>query len=366
MADVGLAVVAAVVLVFWAARIASSWGGGYWVFGTLAGAAVYVLALARRTHRTWTAAGGLAVAVAAALVAHLARLPSEPGPAMALALAVLVCSAVRTAPPRQVAAVGAGCVVVTAASLLTTSHSLVDGVPPVTVLTGLALSAGAGAGLALRVRNDLRGAAIARVRRDERLELARELHDVVAHHITGVVLETQAARIALRTRPETLDESLAGIETASTDALAAMRRVVGLLRDTEDAAPATPGPEGLGELVDRFARHGPPVRLSAPDPVASRRWPPEVVSTVHRVVQESLTNIARHAAHARAVTVDVVQDTRSVTVEVADDATAPPARHHRGGYGLVGLRERVEALDGTLTAGPRPGGGWSVLARIPA
>ncbi|GAB1511459.1 hypothetical protein JCM33774_35010 [Actinophytocola sp. KF-1] len=366
MADVGLAVLAAVVLVFWAARIADSWGAGYWPFATATGAAVCVLALTRRTHRAGTAAAGLAVAAVAVLVARVAGLPSEPGPATALGLSVLVCSAVRTAPPRQAATVGAACVAVTAASLVTTSHPLADGVPPVTVLTGLALAAGAGAGLALRVRHDLRDAAIARVRRDERLELARELHDVVAHHITGVVLETQAARIALRSRPETLDESLAGIETASTDALAAMRRVVGLLRDTEDAAPATAGPEALGELVDRFTRHGPPVRLSVPGPAASGGWRPEVTSTVHRVVQESLTNIARHAAHATAVTVDVVQDGRSVTVEVADDATAPPARHHRAGYGLAGLRERVEALDGTLSAGPRPGGGWSVRARIPA
>ena len=356
----GLAILAAAVLVFWAARIASSWGTGYWLPGVAAGAVTCALAVGRRRHRFWTAVAGLAVAVVAALVARVADLPSEPGPATALGLSVLVCSAIRTAPRGRAAVIGAGCLAVTAATLHT------DGVPPVTVLTGVALAVGAGAGLGLRVRHDLRDAAIARVRRDERLELARELHDVVAHHITGVVLETQAARIALRTRPETLDESLAGIETASTDALAAMRRVVGLLRDTEDGVPATSGPEGLGELVDRFARHGPPVRLSVPDPAASLRWPPEVTSTVHRVVQESLTNIARHAAHARAVTVDVVQDGRAVTVEVADDATAPPARHHRDGYGLVGLRERVEALDGTLTAGPRPGGGWSVTARIPA
>ena len=365
VADVGLAILAAVVLVFWAARIASSWGAGYWLPGFVAGAATCALALGRRRHRLGTAAAGLAVAVVAVLVARFAGLPSEPGPATALGLSVLVCSAVRTAPRRQAAAVGVACLVVTAASLLTAHHPLADGVPPVTVLTALALATGAGAGLALRVRHDLRDAAIARVRRDERLELARELHDVVAHHITGVVLETQAARIALRTRPDTLDESLSGIETASTDALAAMRRVVGLLRDTDDAAPATAGQEALADLVDRFARHGPPVSLRV-RAGAAEHWPPEVASTVHRVVQESLTNIARHAAHAGSVTVDVAQDALAVTVEVTDDATAAPARHHRDGYGLVGLRERVAALDGTLAAGPRTGGGWSVWARIPA
>jgi signal transduction histidine kinase len=95
-----------------------------------------------------------------------------------------------------------------------------------------------------------------------------------------------------------------------------------------------------------------------------------VTSTVHRVVQESLTNISRHAPHADAVTVRVTRGPRSVTVEVTDDAAPSPVRHqrsaHRDGYGLAGLRERVEALGGTLDAGPRPGGGWTVHATLPA
>lgn len=365
----GLAAVCAVALVFWAARISGSWGGGYWSFGAAAGAVVCVLALLRRRSRLWTAVAGLTVAVAALLVAWFAGLPSEPGPAMALGLSVLAGSAVRTLPPRRATAIGTAGLAVAVGSLLTANHALTDGLPAVTTLNVVAWAAGVGAGLGLRLRHAQRGAAVAQVRRDERLVLARELHDVVAHHITGVVLETQAARIALRTRPETLDESLAGIESASTEALAAMRRVVGLLRDTEDAAPAMSGPEQLGELVGRFARHGPPVRLHLPAPGTGPAWPPEVTSTVHRVVQESLTNIARHAPHAGSVTVHVGEDARAVTVEVADDAAAPPVRHQGGGcggYGLVGLRERVEALDGTLIAGPRPGGGWAVRATLPA
>jgi signal transduction histidine kinase len=91
-----------------------------------------------------------------------------------------------------------------------------------------------------------------------------------------------------------------------------------------------------------------------------------VSSTVYRVVQESLTNISRHAPHARSVTVSVARERDAVTVEVADDAPPVPARHtHRGGYGLVGMRERVEALGGLLSAGPRNGTGWSVLATLP-
>lgn len=91
-----------------------------------------------------------------------------------------------------------------------------------------------------------------------------------------------------------------------------------------------------------------------------------MTNTVYRVVQESLTNISRHAPHARSVTVSVAEDRQSITVEVVDDTPPVPARYqHRGGYGLIGMRERVETLGGTLYAGPRPGAGWSVLATLP-
>ncbi|MEW2486970.1 ATP-binding protein [Streptomyces sp. NPDC048411] len=146
-----------------------------------------------------------------------------------------------------------------------------------------------------------------------------------------------------------------------------MRRVVGLLRDTDDVAttaPTAPGPEQLAELVRRFDGHGPEVSLRLPvDPAP---WPPEVATTVHRVVQESLTNIARHAAHARSASVDIAHGPDTVTVTVTDDATPGHTRHkHHGGFGLIGMRERVEALGGHLSAGPAPNTGWSVLATLP-
>ncbi len=353
--DVVLGVSFAALLVFWAVRVATSWGGRYWLFGFAAGAVVCLLALVRGRDRVRAAGAGLAVAGVAVLVAWFAEVPGEPGPAMALGLSVLVGSAVRASPPVPACAVAVAGLAVVAGAVLT------GRLPGVVLLNGVAWLAGCGTGLGLRLRDAARLAVVERVRRAERLELARELHDVVAHHISGIVLQTQAARIARRTRPETLDESLAGVEAAGSEALAAMRRVVGLLRDADDAAPAA-GPEELGRLVERFAGHGPPVRLRLPD--GARDWRPEVTSTVHRVVQESLTNVARHAPHAHSVTVDVAEDARSVVVSVTDDA-APGHQARRGGYGLVGLRERVEALDGTLTAGPRPGGGWSVLATLP-
>jgi signal transduction histidine kinase len=353
--DAALAAALAAVLVGQAVAIAASWGGRYWVFDGAAGLAGCALALVRRRHRAWAAAAGLTVAAVAVLVARLAPLPAEPGPALALALAVLVGSAVRVLPARRAGGIAAAGLAVVVASWLAHPGSPVPAVNAITWLGGAA------AGLGSRRLAARRRAATERVRRDERLELARELHDVVAHHITGIVVQAQAAQLVAGRRPERLGEALAGIEAAGTDALAAMRRVVSLLRDADDAAPATPGPERLSDLVARF--EGPAVHLAVPE--GEPAWPPEVTTTVYRIVQESLTNIARHAPLAGSVSVRVAEEPRAVTVEVADDAPPAPARHRRGGYGLVGMRERVETLGGTLHAGPRPGAGWSVRARLP-
>jgi signal transduction histidine kinase len=116
--------------------------------------------------------------------------------------------------------------------------------------------------------------------------------------------------------------------------------------------------------VERFARHGPAVDLRLPAGLAASGWPPEVASTVYRIVQEALTNIARHAPGARTVTVTVTHDPRRVSVEIADDAPATAFRPGSG-YGLVGMRERVEALGGKLHTGPQPGAGWAVRASLP-
>jgi signal transduction histidine kinase len=147
-----------------------------------------------------------------------------------------------------------------------------------------------------------------------------------------------------------------------------MRQVIGLLRDADDTGGLTPGPEQLTDLVDRFAGRGLAVQLRLPDGPADPTWPPEVTTTVYRVVSEALTNISRHAPGAREVAVTLAHDRQAITVEITDDAppAGPPRFPHAGGYGLVGMRERVEALGGTLSAGPGPGAGWSVLATLPA
>ncbi|NJP91912.1 sensor histidine kinase [Nonomuraea sp. FMUSA5-5] len=344
------------VLAFWAHQVADSWGGGYWIFGCAAGAVVCALALVRRRARLPAAVAGLAVAAVAILVARLHDLPAEPGPGTALGLSVLVGSAFRTLPLPQAAGVGAGGLAVALASQL-------SGSPHASVLVlnvGAWLAALTG-GLGPRLLAHRRAAAEERVRQSERLELARELHDVVAHHVTCVVLQAQAARLVARKDPDRVAGSLADIEAAGSDALAATRRVVGLLRERGRAAfgPA----ERLGELVARFS--GPAVTLRLPD--GEPAWPSEVAGTVYRVVQESLTNVSRHAPEAEAVVVSVTQEEQELVVEVTDDAPPPHRARGRlgGGYGLVGMRERVEALGGRLAAGPRPEGGWTVHATLP-
>ncbi|MFI9575712.1 sensor histidine kinase [Microbispora rosea] len=368
-ADAGLGVIFAAVLAFWAYRIADSWGGGYWGFDCAAGAVVCVIALARRFDPARAAAAGLAVAATAVLAARFADLSSEPGPGMALGLAVLVGTAVRALPVVTACGVAAGGLAVATGSLLT-AHTLAAGVPSVTAMNVLVWAAAVVAGLFPRLLDARRRAVAEGVRRAERLRLARELHDVVAHHVTGIVVQAQAARLVAHKSPGKAGDALAEIEAAGSDALAAMRRVVGLLRDPDEPAARAPGgPGGLGgldELVGRFEAGGRAVRLRLPDEEETATWPPEVAGTVYRVVQESLTNISRHAPNSRSVTVSVERARETLTVEVADDSPRGPSRHHqRGGYGLIGMRERVEALGGTLRAGPRPGSGWSVRATLP-
>lgn len=360
-ANAGLGVVFAAVLATEDYNIAALHGD--WLFDCAVGLVVCTAALLRERSRVWTAAVGLVVSGVAELVAGVWQLRGQPGIAATLALFVLVGSAVRVLPVRPataIAAIAAGGAAVAAGAMI--SH------PAVTGPLALGWGAAFGVGLWLRILDVRRRAAIEAVRRGERLELARELHDSAAHHITGIVLQAQGARIAARKHTETLDAALAGIESAGTDALISMRQVIGLLRSGDDAAGLAPAPEQLPDLVARFAGHGPAVRLHLPDGPPDPTWPPQVTSTLYRVVAEALINIKRHASGAREVTVTLTHDQRAVTVEITDDA--PPAGspwfHHAGGYGLLGMRERLEALGGTLIAGPRPGAGWSVRATLPA
>lgn len=231
------------------------------------------------------------------------------------------------------------------------------------ILAGSAL----GVGAYLRSVDNRRARAMSGARQSERLELARDLHDFVAHHITGIVVQTQAARYVAQTSPEQTAEMLAGIESAAVQALASMRRLVTVLRTADGAATRPAG--GLAqvdELVTGFARGGPPATLDIDPGLVHRELPPEVATTVHRVVQESLTNARKYAADATLVRVTVRERAGGVEVAVRDDGKGAGRRMPRdamgGGFGIVGLTERVRTVGGHLHAGPRPEGGWEVVA----
>lgn len=235
----------------------------------------------------------------------------------------------------------------------------------------LALLAGAaiGVGTYLRSVDDRRARAMTGARQSERLELARDLHDFVAHHITGIVVQTQAARYVAQTDPAQTDEMLGEIEGAAVQALSSMRRLVSVLRADPDEGAATRPSGGLAqvdELVTGFSRGGPPAKLEIDPEVLHRTLAPEVATTVHRVVQESLTNARKYAGDASLVRVSVRERGGGIEVAVRDDGRGTARRLPRdargGGFGIVGLAERVRTVGGNLHAGPRPEGGWEVVA----
>lgn len=226
----------------------------------------------------------------------------------------------------------------------------------------------AGVGGYLRFQQERRVEAIHTVRRSERLELARELHDLVAHHITGIVVQAQAARTVAEMKPEAVTPALDAIANAGVEALTSMRRLVSVLR-AEDEAARTPGTSlaDLRLLTERFSAGGPGVSFEVGQGIADGALPPEVMTTLHRVLQESLTNVRRHAPGTGWVEVDLRLHERTVRLRVRNYGSATDPRLSRlgGGFGLVGMAERVEALGGRLLAGPTPEGAWEVFAEFP-
>jgi MYXO-CTERM domain-containing protein len=218
-------------------------------------------------------------------------------------------------------------------------------------------------GVVARARRGRAAEAERRRADDERLRVARELHDVVSHSIAMINFRAGVALHVLDRRPEQAREALEAIRQASAGAMQELRATVGVLRrpaGEERSRVAVPGLAQLDELAAGVARSGPPVQVVVDGEPAE--LPPAVDLAAYRVVQESLTNVVRHAGPARA-TVRVAYDADGVVVEVTDDgAGGPPSA---GGHGIAGMRERVAALGGELRAGPRPHGGFQVWARLP-
>ena len=203
---------------------------------------------------------------------------------------------------------------------------------------------------------------------EERMRMARDLHDVVAHNISVINVQANTALHLMDRQPERARSALTTINDVSKQALVELRSVLGVLRDVDESAPRAPSPglARLSDLVDSAAAAGLAVHVEEaerPTPL-----PADVDLAAYRIIQEALTNTARHSGGTKA-TVRVAYDDGALVVEVEDDGIPRPGgsgfRPGRPGNGIAGMTERAKALGGTLQAGPRPEGGFGVRAWLP-
>ncbi|MGN6324841.1 sensor histidine kinase [Pseudolysinimonas sp.] len=202
----------------------------------------------------------------------------------------------------------------------------------------------------------------------ERVRIARELHDVLAHSLSQINVQAGVGLHLMQKQPEKAAEALASIKDTSKTALEEVRSVLGVLRAENGADPSAPlvpepGLDRLGALTV------PGVRVELDDRLDHADVPQPVQFAIYRIVQESLTNVGRHAAGASVARVALRRDDDGYRVAVRDDGHAAPASGvaaESGGRGVLGMRERAELLGGRLTAGPAAGGGFEVVAELPA
>lgn len=207
---------------------------------------------------------------------------------------------------------------------------------------------------------------------NERAQIARELHDVVAHNVSVMVVHAEGGRQSLDHDPELTRQALDTIWTTGKQALAEMRRIVGVLRDGDDAGAVyapQPGVAQLPDLVEHVRSSGPDVSLTVEGEPG--QLPDGLQLVIYRVVQESLTNVLKHAGPGAKATVRLVYGENAIMIDIADDGAgragqaAGQGAQGAPGHGLVGMRERVTAFGGQLDAGPHPAGGFLVHAWLP-
>jgi signal transduction histidine kinase len=210
--------------------------------------------------------------------------------------------------------------------------------------------------------------------REQRAQIARELHDIVAHSVSVILLQVGAARMRALGQPD-ITQPLHAAEASGRQALAELRHLLGVLNDSpaedrdrdQDAAermPDAPQPSiaALGQLAAAVRAAGLDIDLAIAGQV--RPLPPGLELSVYRIVQEALTNVLKHA-QASMARIRVAYGPDAVTIDVTDDGTSRPASSALAGHGLVGMRQRARVFGGTTTAGPAPGGGWRVRAELP-
>ncbi|GAB3450332.1 hypothetical protein GCM10027570_25400 [Streptomonospora sediminis] len=337
----------------------------------VAAAAVGLLAL-RPGNRVTAACATAAAAVPLAASAALAPLPNGeffgyPFTASEAAGLLLILSVTAfRCPPLPVAGVAG----VTAASFVsdrlraTNLPEAADGQLSATVL---GVVAGLAAGFYLRWRAEQRRSHVARARQEERLAVARDLHDEVAHQITGIVVQVQALQHISDSAPGRAQSALPEIERSAAQALASMRRLVSALRVPDAAAPVdgNDAATALQNLQQTSAPGRPRVDVVLAGPVAD--LPTDVGAALVRISQEAVTNAVRHARDATRIAVDVAAGPGQVSLEVRDNGRGGASSFRGGGgHGLVGMAERARLVGGEATAGPaREGAGWRVRAELP-
>ncbi len=314
--------------------------------------------LTRRGHRTRSMGvlAGASIGLTLATIAIGTGLP--PSSAAPFVLAVLTAEALRFEP-------GGRAVALTALSGLTMAAEAVRPMVPTVgyllAVFAIAFAVEVALGVYLRWIDWRRASTAEWARNAERLEIARELHDLVGHYVTGIVVQAQAARHVAERRPEAVVDTLASIEQAGAEAMEAMRRMVGGLRAESATAPMGSWDDLDRLLADAIAQ-GVPVQVDI-DPLVRDDARP-LATAVVRIVAESLTNVRRHARGVGRVDVMVRRQGGHLQVTVRDDGEPVGAGTHDA-FGIVGMRERAESLGGSLTAGPSDGAGWTVRAELP-
>jgi signal transduction histidine kinase len=202
---------------------------------------------------------------------------------------------------------------------------------------------------------------VRRAAAEEQARIARELHDVIAHNVSVMVVQAAAAGDVFDAQPGKAREALASIEKTGREALTELRRLLGAVRTQEGDRVPQPGLARLESLLDQVRAAGLPVELDVQGEVTD--LPLGIDLSAYRIVQEALTNTIKHAEASRADVV-VRYSAEELTIDVLDDGVGP-SENGDGGHGLIGMRERVSLYDGRLEAGPRPEGGFAVCARFP-
>ncbi|WP_024285095.1 sensor histidine kinase [Cellulomonas sp. KRMCY2] len=326
--------------------------------GVVEAVALAFTLLWRRTHPLAMVALAFGVSIVVAIASFAGHAGGRVGLYSMVYLLLLTYAVFRWGSGREAVA---GSAIVLATYGVSTALDQAQAGDEVFGLVILVLPAVFGASARLRVTSRLR--AMDQVRLREREQLARELHDTVAHHISGMVIRAQAGRVVAESRPGAAVEALEIIEAEGSRTLAEMRTMVGALRQRDDADLAPQ--RGVAD-IERLARSQgdePLVEVHLSGDLGDLS--PSVGAATYRIAQESITNAMRHARHASRIVVLVAGERDTIRLTVRDDGDAVSTIRPRDGYGIVGMTERAALLGGTIQVGPGPDRGWAVDAVLP-